>query len=50
MSNTTAIYTPVTRYCKITGQLCELATDLGYCQITACTKKKDKAEEAGNEQ
>lgn len=38
MNNSTTNYQPVKRYCRYTGEECELATDFGYCQITACVK------------
>ena len=31
-------YEPVKRSCKSTGKSCELATEFGYCKVTACTK------------
>ena len=40
MADATTAYMPIKRYCKQTGQMCELATDFGYCQLTACNKKK----------
>lgn len=27
------------RLCKNTGLMCELATDFGYCQLSACIKQ-----------
>ena len=39
MNNSTSNYQPIKRYCRYTGQMCELATDFGYCKLTACIKK-----------
>lgn len=38
--DTTTAAVEIKRYCKQTGQMCELATDFGYCQLTACSKQK----------
>lgn len=40
MADTTTAAVQIKRYCKQTGQMCELATDFGYCQLTACTRQK----------
>lgn len=40
MIDTTTAAVEIKRYCKQTGQMCELATDFGYCQLTACSKQK----------
>ena len=39
MNNSTSNYTPIKRVCRNNGQLCELATEFGYCQISACIKR-----------
>lgn len=41
-------YEPVKNLCKSTGEACELATEFGYCKVTACTRKHidTKTEEA----
>lgn len=39
MIDTTIAAVQIKRYCKQTGQMCELATDFGYCQLTACSKQ-----------
>lgn len=30
---------PFKHCCKSTGKVCELATEFGYCKVTACTKR-----------
>ena len=30
---------PVKRLCRMNGTMCEMTTELGYCQLTACVKK-----------
>lgn len=39
MDNSTTNYTPIKRLCRTGGQLCELATEFGYCKLTACIKR-----------
>lgn len=44
-----AAYEPVKHCCNSTGKICELATEFGYCKVTACTKRygeSPKEEEA----
>ena len=38
MNNSTTSWNLDKRLCKATGEMCELATEFGYCQITACIK------------
>lgn len=39
LGTSTTNYTPVKRYCRSLNDMCELATDFGYCKLTACFKK-----------
>lgn len=39
MIDTITAAVQIKRYCKQTGRMCELATDFGYCQLTACSKQ-----------
>lgn len=39
MNNSTTSWNLDKRLCKATGLMCELATEFGYCQITACIKR-----------
>ncbi len=38
MNNSTSNLKPIKRYCRQTGEYCELAEDFGYCKLTACIK------------
>ena len=38
-NTSTTNYKPVKRYCRYTGNLCEVATDFGYCRLTDCANK-----------
>ena len=38
-NTSTTNYTPVKQYCRETGDMCELATDFGYCKLTSCFKR-----------
>lgn len=44
MADTTTAAVQIKRYCKQTGQMCEFATDFGYCQLTACSKQNRGAD------
>ena len=39
MNTSTTNYTPIKRYCRASGEMCELASDFGYCKLTSCFKK-----------
>ena len=39
MNTSTTNYTPTKRYCRQHGDMCELATDFGYCKLTSCFKR-----------
>lgn len=45
MNNRTSNWNPIKRMCRYTGKMCELATDFGYCQVTACVKLNQNHEE-----
>lgn len=45
MNNSTSNWNPIKRMCRCTGKMCELATDFGYCQVTACVKLNRSHEE-----
>ena len=34
--NITTAAVPVKRMCRVTGRMCQFATDAGYCRLTAC--------------
>lgn len=33
--------------CNSTGKVCELATEFGYCKVTACTKRYSDSPKKG---
>lgn len=41
MSNSTSTSCLRKRYCMETQTMCQLATDFGYCSLTACIKKEE---------
>ena len=47
INNSRTTFEPNKQLCKATGQMCELATDFGYCQITVCSKRNCFAEMKG---
>lgn len=40
MGNSTTSWTPIKHMCK-NGTMCELATEFGYCMVTACIKRAE---------
>lgn len=42
MYTNTTVSIPAKRFCKISGDMCALATEFGYCQLTACIKRDNK--------
>ncbi len=43
-------YEPDKHFCNKTGKPCELATDYGYCKVTACTKRDNTKIESPKEE
>lgn len=41
MINTSTSLIQTKKYCRYTGTLCEMATDMGYCRSTACLRRND---------
>lgn len=39
MNTGTTNLVPVKRLCRMNGTMCEMATEIGYCRLTACVKK-----------
>ena len=39
-TTTATNWEPPKRYCRYTGIMCEVATDFGYCKLTACVKRQ----------
>lgn len=48
MNTSTSNCEPIKRFCRHTGEMCELAGDFGYCTITACAKKNHGARKDGD--
>ncbi len=48
MNNSTTSCNLDKRLCRNYGEMCELATDFGYCQITVCIKHREVKNEASH--